>query len=128
MSKNLSCVLLCAYCGGLLPYVSLAGLVIESVPEHERKELVAYSRMLIYNRRILVKIFDKFSNFMVSFTSWFSQISNIFVLSYFNGFTEGCNNNCKVLKRVSYGLHHFEGFKDNMLLLSQKNSTSYLDS
>ena len=70
----------------------------------------------------------EFSNFKTSFTSWFPQIVNAFVLPYSNGFTEGCNNNIKVLKRISYGLSHFERFRVRILLLSKKNSTSYLNS
>ena len=50
----------------------------------------------------------EFSNFKTSFASWFPQIVNAFVLPYSNGFTEGCNNNIKVLKRISYGVRHFE--------------------
>ena len=70
----------------------------------------------------------EFRNFKTSFNSWFPQIINAFVLPYSNGFTEGCNNNIKVLKRISYGLRHFERFRVRILLLSQKNSTSYLNS
>ena len=70
----------------------------------------------------------EFSNFKTSFISWFPQIVNAFVLPYSNGFTEGCNNNIKVLKRISYGLRHFERFRVRILLLSQKNSASYLNS
>ena len=70
----------------------------------------------------------EFSNFKVSFISWFSQIVNAFVVPYSNGFTEGCNNNIKVLKRISYGLRHFEYFRVRILLLGKKNSTSYLTS
>ena len=70
----------------------------------------------------------EFSNFKISFTSWFPQIVNAFVLPYSNGFTEGCNNNIKVLKRISYGLRHFDRFRVRILLLSKKNSVSYLDS
>ena len=70
----------------------------------------------------------EFSNFKVSFISWFPQIVNAFVLAYSNGFAEGCNNNIKVLKRISYGLRHFERFRVRILLLSKKNSTSYLNS
>ena len=70
----------------------------------------------------------EFSNFKTSFTSWFPQIVNAFVLPYSNGFTEGCNNNIKVLKRISYGLRHFDRFRVRILLLSKKNSASYLDS
>ena len=68
------------------------------------------------------------SNFKVSFISWFPQIVNAFVLPYSNGFTEGCNNSIKVLKRISYGLRHFERFRVRILLLSKKNSTSYSNS
>ena len=70
----------------------------------------------------------EFSNFKTSFASWFPQIVNAFVLPYSNGFTEGCNNNIKVLKRISYGLRHFDRFRVRILLLSKKNSTSYFHS
>ena len=160
---------------------------LERVRKREQKRLVAHSRTLKYNRRILMKnpgklteseriklleilrisddlrrayglrlafrkIFriysipnieryiqlwlntvenshlPEFSNFKTSFTSWFPQIVNAFVLPYSNGFTEGCNNNIKVLKRISYGLRHFDRFRVRILLLSKKNSTSYLNS
>ena len=165
----------------------LVDWALERVRKREQKQLVAHSRMLKYNRRILMKNPDalteseqvklleilrisddlrlayglrlafrkifkiysipnierhirlwlqavenshlpEFSNFKVSFNSWFPQIVNAFVLPYSNGFTEGCNNNIKVLKRISYGLRHFERFRVRILLLSKKNSTSYLDS
>ena len=70
----------------------------------------------------------EFSNFKISFTSWFPQIVNDFVLPYSNGFTERCNNNIKVLKRISYGLRNFDRFRVRIILLSKKNSTSYLNS
>ena len=165
----------------------LVDWALERVRKREQKLLVAHSRMLKYNRRVLMKNPDtlteseqvklleilrisddlrlayglrlafrkifkiysipnierhirlwlqavenshlpEFSNFKVSFNSWFPQIVNAFVLPYSNGFTEGCNNNIKVLKRISYGLRHFERFRVRILLLSKKNSTSYLDS
>ena len=165
----------------------LVDWALERVRKREQKQLVAHSRMLKYNRRILMKNPEKlteseqvklleilhisedlrqayglrlafrkifkiysipnieryiqlwlkavensqlteFSNFKVSFISWFSQIVNAFVVPYSNGFTEGCNNNIKVLKRISYGLRHFEHFRVRILLLSKKNSTSYLNS
>lgn len=165
----------------------LVDWALERVCKREQKRLVAHSRTLKYNRRILMKnpnklteseqiklleilrvsddlrrayglrlafrkifkiysipnierhlqlwlqIVEKshlpeFSNFKVSFTSWFPQIVNAFVLPYSNGFTEGCNNNIKVLKRISYGLRHFERFRVRILLLIKKNSTSYFHS
>ena len=165
----------------------LVDWALERVRKREQKQLVAHSRMLKYNRRVLMKNPDtltenervklleilrisddlrrayglrlgfrkifktysipnierhiqlwlkivesshlpEFSNFKTSFISWFPQIVNAFVLPYSNGFTEGCNNNIKVLKRMSYGLRHFERFRVRILLLSQKNSTSHLNS
>ena len=38
-----------------------------------------------------------------------------------NGFTEGCNNSIKVLKRISYGLRNFDRFRGRILLLSKKD-------
>ena len=165
----------------------LVDWALERVRKREQKQLVVHSRMLKYNRRVLMKNPDtlteservklleilrisddlrrayglrlgfrkifktysipnierliqlwlkivesshlpEFSNFKTSFISWFPQIVNAFVLPYSNGFTEGCNNNIKVLKRMSYGLRHFERFRVRILLLSQKNSASYLNS
>ena len=165
----------------------LVDWALERVRKREQKQIVTHSRMLKYNRRVLMKNPDtltenervklleilrisddlrrayglrlgfrkifktysipnierhiqlwlkivesshlpEFSNFKTSFISWFPQIVNAFVLPYSNGFTEGCNNNIKVLKRISYGLRHFERFRVRILLLSQKNSTSYLNS
>ena len=165
----------------------LVDWALERVRKREQKRLVAHSRTLKYNRRILMKNPNKlteseriklleilhvsddlrrayglrlafrkifkiysipnieryiqlwlktvenshlpeFSNFKVSFISWFPQIVNAFVLPYSTGYTEGCNNNIKVLKRISYGLRHFERFRVRILLLSKKNSTSYLNS
>ena len=165
----------------------LVDWALERVRKREQKQLVAHSRMLKYNRRVLMKNPDtlteservklleilrisddlrrayglrlgfrkifktysipnierhiqlwlkivesshlpEFSNFKTSFISWFPQIVNAFVLPYSNGFTEGCNNNIKVLKRISYGFRHFERFRVRILLLSQKNSASYLNS
>ena len=165
----------------------LVDWALERVRKREQKQIVTHSRMLKYNRRVLMKNPDtltenervklleilrisddlrrayglrlgfrkifktysipnierhiqlwlkivesshlpEFSNFKTSFISWFPQIVNAFVLPYSNGFTEECNNNIKVLKRISYGLHHFERFRVRILLLSQKNSTRYLNS
>ena len=165
----------------------LVDWALERVRKREQKQIVTHSRMLKYNRRVLMKNPDtltenervklleilrisddlrrayglrlgfrkifktysipnierhiqlwlkivesshlpEFSNFKTSFISWFPQIVNAFVLPYSNGFTEGCNNNIKVLKRISYGLRHFERFRVRILLLSQKNSASYLNS
>lgn len=47
--------------------------------------------------------------------NWQKGILNSFEVSYTNGFTEGCNNKIKVLKRNAYGYSNFERFRKRIL-------------
>lgn len=47
--------------------------------------------------------------------NWFQEILNSFDVPWTNGFTEGCNNKTKVLKRVCYGVRNFERFRNRIL-------------
>ena len=47
--------------------------------------------------------------------NWSEYILNSFDVPYTNGFTEGCNNKIKVLKRVCYGIRNFETFRNRIL-------------
>lgn len=47
--------------------------------------------------------------------NWFSGILNSFDCSFTNGFTEGCNNKIKVLKRNAYGYRSFPRFRKRIL-------------
>lgn len=47
--------------------------------------------------------------------NWFIGIKNSFDFSYTNGFTEGCNNKIKVLKRNAYGYRNFKRFRNRIL-------------
>ncbi len=47
--------------------------------------------------------------------NWFSGIINSFDSNITNGFTEGCNNRIKVLKRNAYGYHNFNRFRNRIL-------------
>lgn len=47
--------------------------------------------------------------------NWQKGILNSFELPYTNGFTEGCNNKIKVLKRNAYGYRNFERFRKRIL-------------
>ena len=42
-----------------------------------------------------------------------------------NGFTEGCNNKIKVLKRVSFGLRNFERFRNRILYINTRNEKGH---
>ena len=47
--------------------------------------------------------------------NWSSFILNAFDCPYTNGYTEGCNNKTKVLKRVCYGVRNFSRFRNRIL-------------
>ena len=68
---------------------------------------------------------NEFNNFFTSFPAWMTQLTNAFLLPYSNGYTEGTNKNIKVLKRISYGLCHFDKFRVRILLFTKKNGTNH---
>lgn len=47
--------------------------------------------------------------------NWQTGILNSFTVPYTNGFTEGCNNRIKVIKRISYGYRNFRRFRNRIL-------------
>lgn len=52
--------------------------------------------------------------------NWEKYILNSFTCPYTNGFTEGCNNKIKVIKRNSYGVRNFERFRNRILHIMSK--------
>ena len=46
-----------------------------------------------------------------------SMVLRAFETGYTNGFTEGCNNKVKVLKRNCYGVRNFERFRNRILYM-----------
>lgn len=47
--------------------------------------------------------------------NWSNEILASFDYHYSNGFTEGCNNKTKVLKRISFGVRNFSRFRNRIL-------------
>ena len=47
--------------------------------------------------------------------NWLTGIPNSFSSTITNGFTEGCNNKIKVLKRNAYGYRNFNRFRNRIL-------------
>lgn len=47
--------------------------------------------------------------------NWFQEILNALDVPWSNGFTEGCNNKIKVLKRVCFGVPNFHNFRKRIL-------------
>lgn len=60
--------------------------------------------------------------------NWQKGILNSFEVPYTNGFTEGCNNKIKVLKRNAYGYRNFERFRKRILhMFSYKSEKAKTD-
>ena len=61
-----------------------------------------------------------------TFMNWGKSILNTFDYPYTNGFTEGCNNKIKVLKRNAYGYRNFERFRKRILHMFNYKKTDKL--
>ena len=61
-----------------------------------------------------------------TFTNWSIGILNSFDCSYTNGFTEGCNNKIKVLKRNAYGFRNFKRFRNRILHIFKNQHTKMM--
>ena len=51
--------------------------------------------------------------------NWSNYILNSFDCGYTNGFTEGCNNKIKVLKRIAFGYRNFNNFRQRILMTNR---------
>ena len=59
-----------------------------------------------------IQRFQKCAQTMIN---WITGILNSFSAPVTNGFTEGCNNKIKVLKRIAYGYSNFRRFRNRIL-------------
>ncbi len=59
--------------------------------------------------------YDEFQACITAMHNWSELILNCFDVPYSNGFTEGCNNKTKVLKRVCFGVRNFDSFRNRIL-------------
>ncbi len=51
--------------------------------------------------------------------NWHTYILNAFDIRLSNGFTEGCNNAIKTLKRLAFGFRSFPAFRARILLAAR---------
>lgn len=58
-----------------------------------------------------------FEKCAATYRHWFNSIINSIKYPYSNGFTEGCNNKIKVLKRNAYGFSNFKRFRNRILFI-----------
>lgn len=58
---------------------------------------------------------SRFKRCVTTFNDWNEEILNAFDTGLTNGYTEGCNNRIKVLKRNAYGVRRFDRFRKRIL-------------
>lgn len=57
----------------------------------------------------------EFRSCINAFHNWSNEILNSMDVTWSNGYTEGCNNKTKVLKRVCFGMRNFQNFRNRIL-------------
>lgn len=70
------------------------------------------SEWISYASECGIPQFEKCAN---TIRNWLTGILNSFDTNITNGFTEGCNNKIKVLKRNAYGYRNFKRFRNRIL-------------
>ena len=61
------------------------------------------------------EIFARFYKCVETFSKWEQEILNAFESGFTNGYTEGCNNKIKVIKRNAYGIRNFKRLRTRIL-------------
>jgi len=83
----------------------------EKVPDRQRQ---LFDDWISDSEDCGVSAFEKCAG---TYRRWRTPILNSFGCRYSNGFTEGCNNKIKVLKRNAYGFQNFRRFRNRILYL-----------
>ena len=81
----------------------------------DRKDFAA--RLHQFRQHVLAAGLAPFTRVLKTTEQWKEEIWTGIESGYNNGFTEGCNNTIKVLKRVCYGFRNFENFRRRILFI-----------
>ena len=95
--------------------------ILDGIKDHtvtDKSDLKREFRMWI--RDALDSEIPAFVSCAHTYRRWLEPILNSFDCSYSNGFTEGCNNRVKVLKRNAFGFHSFKRFRSRILFSCPK--------
>lgn len=84
-------------------------LVMRAAPDEAPRLL---SNWLFLAEQYELKEFDVCTK---AYHNWSAEILNAIRFPWSNGFTEGCNNKTKVLKRVCFGVRNFRRFRNRIL-------------
>lgn len=83
---------------------------MESQNLEEAKEKLKYLQLLVHITNL-----PEFTSLYGMIKRWEPYILRAFSSGYTNGYTEGCNNKIKVLKRNCYGVRNFHRFRNRIL-------------
>lgn len=81
----------------------------------------AKKNLLAFHMAAQAAAIPSFEKVSETYREWEQELLNIFKSGLSNGFTEGCNNKIKVLKRISYGMPNFTRFRTRILHQMQTN-------
>ena len=84
--------------------------ILDNNDSDNRKKLLSQWILIAQNSRL-----KDYRDCASTFVNWSKSIFNTFDYPYTNGFTEGCNNKIKVLKRNAYGYRNFDRFRKRIL-------------
>lgn len=82
-----------------------------------RSETSALGKPKLIHWLYSVEVMDlpEFADCTKACHNWFQEILNSMDVPWTNGFTEGCNNKTKVLKRNCFGVRNFRRFRNRIL-------------
>ena len=85
-------------------------LLVMRADPNDAPQLLAKWLLLAENYKI-----KEFNACINAYHNWSAEILNSIRFPWSNGFTEGCNNKTKVLKRVCFGVRNFSRFRNRIL-------------
>lgn len=89
-----------------------------------RNSAEAKQRLREFRLHAAVADIKEFDKCLTMLQNWEKYILNAFDCLYSNGFTEGCNNAIKVIKRIAFGYRNFHNFRRRILLTLNKREPS----
>lgn len=101
----------------IAPRLADAYRVKNEFAETMRSKSSAIGRLRLAQWLQSVEVMDlpEFQDCTKACRNWFREILNSMDVPWTNGFTEGCNNKTKVLKRVCFGVRNFRRFRNRIL-------------
>ena len=82
---------------------------------HAESSAIAKPQLAFWIHSVENTGFPEFKDCTTAFHNWFQEIMNALDVPWSNGFTEGCNNKTKVLKRACYGIQRFSRLRNRIL-------------